>query len=599
LTAATTATYIGASSFPLLFLINGHLKLHSDIVPIRRALLSVSDKRGLIDLARELVHRGVELLASGGTRSALSRANVDSIEIAEYTGQPEILGGRVKTLHPKLHAGILARRDLAEDLAALELQGVPPIDLVIVNLYPFEQTIADPAVSIEDAVEQIDIGGPSLIRGAAKNHPFVAVLIDPDQYPALIDQLSRFQGTTLAFRRSLAASVFERTSTYDRAIADHLARSFAADRNLIAQSSLNKVSDATSAVSTSAEPADSASAPPAPGVEGAGSADEPFPAILHLRFNRRAELRYGENPHQKAAFYVDPNAAEPCPANARVLHGKELSYNNLLDLDSAYSLIRSFERPAAVILKHNNPCGAGEADRVDLAFELAYEGDPVSAFGGIVGLNRAVDLATAERLCVEGRFIEAIVAPSFDQDALALLTTRPTWKKSVRLIEIGAPIGPSTPRPSGFDLRRIEGGLLVQEWDSVEADPAAGEVVTKRSPNESELRDLAFAWKVCRAVKSNAIVLARDSRIVGVGAGQMSRLDSVQIAVSKAGQKAAGAVLASDAFFPFRDGPDAAAKAGVVAIIQPGGSRRDSETVAACDEHGIAMILTGRRHFRH
>ena len=535
--------------------------MHPDIVPIRRALLSVSDKRGLVDLARDLVGRGVELLASGGTRSALSRAGVDSIEIADYTGQPEILGGRVKTLHPKLHAGILARRDLSEDLAALDRQGIPPIDLVIVNLYPFEQTIADPAVSISEAVEQIDIGGPSLIRGAAKNHPFVAVLVDPEQYPALVDQLDRFQGTTLAFRRSLAAYVFNKTATYDRAIANHLSQAFSS--------------------------------------QGVGGADEGFPATLHLRFDRRAELRYGENPHQKAAFYVDPAATEPSLARARILHGKELSYNNLLDLDSAYSLIRSFERPAAVILKHNNPCGAGESERVDLAFELAYEGDPVSAFGGIVGLNRRVDLATAERLCVEGRFIEAIVAPSFDQDALTLLTTRPTWKKSVRLIEIGAPIGPSTPHPSGFDIRRIEGGLLVQDWDSVEPDPASGEVVSRRVPTENELRDLAFAWKVCRSVKSNAIVLARDSQIVGVGAGQMSRLDSVQIAVSKAGAKAAGAVLASDAFFPFRDGPDAAAKAGVVAIIQPGGSRRDSETVAACDEHGIAMILTGRRHFRH
>lgn len=528
------------------------------VVPVRRALLSVSDKRGLIDLARVLSDRGVHLLASGGTRAALAEAGFAVTEVSAYTGQPEILGGRVKTLHPKLHGGILARRDVADDLAALEAQGIEPIDLVVVNLYPFEATVARTGVTFEEAVENIDIGGPSLIRGAAKNHAHVAVVVDPDQYPELIDQLQNQGGTTEDFRRKLAAAVFDRTARYDRMIADYLARVTAGEA--------------------------------APAV---------FPQQFSPRFELRAVLRYGENPHQRAAFYVEPGTRGPNLATAQVRHGKELSYNNLLDLDSALRLIRGFREPAATILKHNNPCGAAVAGSLDEAFELAYEGDPVSAFGGIVGVNRVVDRATAERLCTPGRFIEAIVAPGYDDDAFALLTTRPTWKNSVRLIDLKAPIGPDSAPTEGFDLRRVEGGLLVQDWDGIEHDPAGGTVPTRRAPGEAERADLAFAWRVCGAVKSNAIVLARGRQLIGVGAGQMSRLDSVRIAVSKAGDKARGAVLASDAFFPFRDGPDVAAAAGVTAIIQPGGSRRDDETLAACDEHGMAMILTGRRHFRH
>ncbi|MFO0908506.1 MAG: bifunctional phosphoribosylaminoimidazolecarboxamide formyltransferase/IMP cyclohydrolase [Isosphaeraceae bacterium] len=526
------------------------------VVPIRRALLSVSDKRGLVDLARALAERGVELLASGGTRQELAKAGLPVIEVADYTGQPEILGGRVKTLHPKLHGGILARRDVPGDLEALAAQGIEPIDLVIVNLYPFESTIARPGVTFEDAVENIDIGGPSLIRGAAKNHAFVAVVVDPDQYPTLLDQLAEHGGTTHAFRRSLAAAVFDRTAGYDRAIADYLAK-------------VDAPSDAV------------------------------FPNVLAPRFALRQTLRYGENPHQRAAFYVEPGTPGPNLATGVIRHGKELSYNNLLDLDAALRLIRQFSEPAACILKHNNPCGAAVADTLDVAFELAYEGDPVSAFGGIVGLNRPVDLRTAERMCVANRFIECILAPGFDADALRLLTTKPTWKNSVRLLDLGAPIGPQSPPPLGFDLRRVEGGLLVQDWDGVETDHSAWTVATRRQPTAEEAAALAFAWTVCSAVKSNAIVLTQGRQLVGVGAGQMSRLDSVRIAVSKAGAKAQGAVLASDAFFPFRDGPDAAAAAGVTALIQPGGSRRDDETLSACDEHGLAMILTGRRHFRH
>ncbi len=530
------------------------------VVTIRRALLSVSDKRGLIELARVLTSQGVHLLASGGTRTALADAGLDVTEISAYTGQPEILGGRVKTLHPKLHGGILARRDVPGDLDALRDQAIEPIDLVVVNLYPFEATVAKPGVTFEEAVENIDIGGPSLIRGAAKNHAHVAVVVDPDQYPALIEQLQTLGGTTESFRRGLAAVVFEKTAQYDRIIADYLARE--------------------SAPSHASQP-------------------DAFAATFTPTFTRRSILRYGENPHQRAAFYVEPTTTGPNLASAKIRHGKELSYNNLLDLDSALRLIRLFAEPAATILKHNNPCGASVAGSLAEAFELAYEGDPVSAFGGIVGLNRVVDLATAERICTPGRFIEAILAPGYEPNAFQLLTTKPSWKNSVRLLDLEAAIGPEAPAPAGFDLRRVEGGLLVQDWDTMEDDPAAGTVATQRPPTVEERSALAFAWRVCQSVRSNAIVLVRGNQLVGVGAGQMSRLDSVRIAVSKAGEKAQGAVLASDAFFPFRDGPDTAAAAGVTAIIQPGGSKRDAETFQACDEHGLAMILTGRRHFRH
>jgi phosphoribosylaminoimidazolecarboxamide formyltransferase/IMP cyclohydrolase len=537
-----------------------------DFVPVRRALLSVSDKRGLVELGRTLAERGVHLLASGGTYAALAGAGLAVTEVSAYTGQPEILGGRVKTLHPKLHGGILARRNLADDLKALEAQGIEPIDLVVVNLYPFEATVARPGVSFEEAIENIDIGGPSLIRGAAKNHAHVAVVTDPDQYDAVAAAIRDQGGTTLALRQSLTRAAFARTARYDQAIAGYLERAAAES------------------------PAQAA---------GAKAEVEVFPQALAPRFERRAVLRYGENPHQRAAFYVEPGSRGPNLATARAIHGKELSYNNLLDLDSALRLVRLFSEPAATILKHNNPCGAALGGDLAEAFELAYEGDPVSAFGGIVGLNRPVDRATAERLCTPGRFIEAIVAPGYEPEALAVLTTRPTWKNSVRLLDLGAPIGPDSPPPAGFDLRRVEGGMLVQDWDAMEADPASAPAVTSRAPSAEERASLGFAWRVCQAVRSNAIVLVRGRQLVGVGAGQMSRLDSVRIAVEKAGPRAAGAVLASDAFFPFRDGPDTAAAAAVTAIIQPGGSKRDDETLAACNEHGMAMILTGRRHFRH
>ncbi len=528
------------------------------VVPIRRALLSVHDKTGLIDLAGFLARDGAQLLASGGTRAALAAAGIPVTEVADYTGQPEILGGRVKTLHPKIHAGILARREVPADLETLEEQGYAPIDLVVVNLYPFEDTIARPDATFALAIENIDVGGPTLMRAAAKNHQHVAVLSAPDQYESLIAVVREHGGTTLESRRRLAADAFQCSAAYDNLIARYMTGGDVSPRE-------------------------------------AGA----FPVDLDLHFALRGPLRYGENPHQRAAFYIEPRAAGPNLATALLLHGKELSYNNLLDLNSALRLVRSFALPAACIVKHNNPCGAAIAADAAVAFERAYEGDSVSAFGGIVALNRRVDRPAAERMCQPGRFLEAILAPGFDDDALDWLRTKPTWRNSVRLLDLAAPIAPGGPGPAGFDLRRIEGGLLVQSWDEIESDPASSEVATQRIPGEPERRDLEFAWRVCASVKSNAIVLAKEGQVVGVGAGQMSRLDSVRIAVEKAGPRARGSVLASDAFFPFRDGPDLAASHGVTAIIQPGGSKRDDQTIDACNEHGMTMLLTGRRHFRH
>ncbi len=533
------------------------------LIPIRRALLSVSNKTGLVELAQALSGRGVALLASGGTRKALQEAGIRAVEVSEYTGSPEILGGRVKTLHPKIHGGILARRDSEDDLTTLQSEEIEPIDLVVVNLYPFEETIQRPGVSLAEAIEKIDIGGPTLIRAASKNYRSVAVLTNPTQYQRFLEQFEKHEGLDESSRLELARSAFGLTSRYERAIQRYL--------DMLESENTN-------------DPAD-------------------FPEDFELKLERRNILRYGENPHQRAAFYVTPGSGGRNLATGTIRHGKELSYNNLLDLDSALRLIRQFEEPAACVLKHNNPCGAAIDQSLDVAFEKAYEGDPVSAFGGIVGVNRVVDEATADRICTPGRFIECIIAPGFDSAAFEILTTRPTWKNSVRLIELNGPIGPQNDVDRlrfDLDFRRIDGGMLVQEWDQLQVDPIKeGQVVTDRAPNEQELTDLAFAWRVCQSVKSNAIVLARSGQLVGVGAGQMSRLDSVNIAVTKSAGRSAGAVLASDAFFPFRDGPDAGSAAGVTAIIQPGGSKRDEEVIGSCNEHQIAMIFTGRRHFRH
>lgn len=540
-------------------------KSTADLVPIQRAILSVSDKTGLIDLARVLADRGVALLASGGTYKTLLDSGFEVTEISNYTGQPEILGGRVKTLHPKIHGGILARRELPEDMTVLAESGMEPIDLIVVNLYPFEQTVARPGVTWEEAIEQIDIGGPSLVRGAAKNHSHVTVLTSPDQYAKFTEEFTLHGGTKLSTRKELMLAALKRTSRYDAMISGWIEKQLQTE-----------LAPAT-ATSTAFPPT--------------WTPDRPLAL--------KSPLRYGENPHQSAAWYVEPDTAGPNLSTSRILHGKELSYNNLLDLDSALRLVRNFAEPGACVLKHNNPCGAAIAGDLATAFEKAYEGDPVSAFGGIVGTNRVIDAATAERMVVPGRFLECIIAPGFTPEAFEILTTRPTWKNSIRLVSLEAELKPNSGLPEGYDWRRIEGGVLLQDWDAVEADDSAWRVATDREPSPAERRDLAFAWVVCQAVKSNAIVVAKDGQLLGTGAGQMSRLDSVRIACSKAGDKARGAVLASDAFFPFRDGPDVAAAAGITAIIQPGGSKRDDETLTACRDHQMAMILTGRRHFRH
>jgi len=555
---------------------------HLDVKPIRRALLSVSNKEGLLDLARALADRGVELLASGGTHAALTEAGLASIEVADYTGQPEFLGGRVKTLHPRIHGGILARRHREEDQADLERHSVAPIDLVVVNLYPFEAALqrlrgGDPTNAPTSSrgeldaglVEEIDIGGVALIRAAAKNHRDVAVVVDPAAYPSFLHEFAaRNGGTSASWRAQAAADAFATTACYDA---------------LIAQWFRDQL--------------------PLLGPNDPPEHDPRFPQRLTLPLRRRELLRYGENPHQAAAVYESlPPERGPNVVHAQQLHGKGLSYNNLLDADSALRMTLDGPdgRPMAVILKHNNPCGAAIADHVAEAFERAYQGDPVSAFGGIVGLNTVVDLDTAQRMSQPGRFLEVILAPGFTPEAFEWLTTKPTWRNSVRLLITHS--NARGTRPEGLAFQRILGGVLVQEWDDLgpEFGPDhLGEVVTQRAPTPEERTQLDFAWRICRMVRSNAIVLVKEGRLVGVGAGQMSRLDSVRIAIEKAGDHAQGAVLASDAFFPFRDGPDLAARAGVTAIIQPGGSKRDDESRAACDEHGMAMIFTRRRHFRH
>jgi phosphoribosylaminoimidazolecarboxamide formyltransferase/IMP cyclohydrolase len=521
---------------------------------IRRALLSVSDKTGLVELARGLAALGVELISTGGTRKALAEAGLAVRDIAEVTGFREILDGRVKTLHPRIHGGILAVRDNPQHTATLQAQGISPIDLVVCNLYPFEATVARPGSTHEDIVENIDIGGPSMVRSAAKNYHDVAVLTDPGQYAAVLEELRAHQGALSdATRRRLAAAAFARTAAYDRAISAYFA-------------GLEKKDD--------------------------------LPAALDLHLEKRLPLRYGENPHQKAAFYVEPDVRYACVATAETLHGKELSFNNILDLDSALNLVREFAEPAAVVIKHNNPCGAAVGAALEEAFRKAYEGDPLSAYGGVLGFNRPVDEPTAVQVTEPKRFIECIIAPDYEPAALEMLTTRPSWKKNVRLLRTG-PLTDDAARAGALDFRRVDGGLLVQARDAAGDDFAAARVLSKRPPTAEEMADLRFAWRVCKHVKSNAIVLAKGGMVVGVGAGQMSRVDSVQIAARKAGARTRGAVLASDAFFPFRDNIDEAARAGVTAVVQPGGSVRDPDSIAACDEHGLAMVFTGVRHFRH
>ncbi len=520
---------------------------------IRRALLSVSDKTGLVELARALAAKGVEILSTGGTARTLAEAGIAVKDVAEVTGFPEILDGRVKTLHPHIHAGILAQRAQNQHMQTLQTHNIAPIDLVVSNLYPFEKTVAESANSHERIVENIDIGGPSMVRAAAKNHADVAIVTHPHQYADLVKELEANNGAlSLETREKLAVAAFALTARYDAAISRYFH----------------------------------------------SREQETFPETLTMAFEKSLSLRYGENPHQKAAFYVEPGYSSSCVSQAEQLHGKELSFNNILDLDSAFNLVKEFVVPTAVVIKHNNPCGAATGATLEEAFRRAYEGDPLSAFGGILAFNRELDEQTAYQITEPNRFIECIIAPGYSEPAFHLLTTRPTWKKNVRILKT-KPLAGEPSSKQEWDYRRVEGGLLVQERDVSPADFTEARLVTKRPPTQEEKADLHFAWLVAKHVKSNAIVLASGGMIVGVGAGQMSRVDSVHLAVRKAGERVKGSVLASDAFFPFRDNVDEAARVGVTAIVQPGGSVKDQDSIDACDEHGLAMLFTGVRHFRH
>jgi phosphoribosylaminoimidazolecarboxamide formyltransferase/IMP cyclohydrolase len=519
--------------------------------PIRRALISVSDKTGVIDLARGLAARGVEILSTGGTAALLSEQAIPVVEVSDYTGFPEMMGGRVKTLHPRLHGGILGRRGI-DDAVMLE-HAIPPIDLVVVNLYPFEATVAKPGCDLASAIENIDIGGPTLLRGAAKNHAAVTVVVDAADYPRILTELAESGGVSEATRFDLAVKVFEHTAGYDRAIANYLGTV----------------------------------------IEHPEGKAEGFPRTINLQFHKRQAMRYGENPHQQAAFYVGRDLAEASVSTARQIQGKELSFNNIADTDAAIECIKQFnEAPACVIVKHANPCGVAVGANLMEAYDRAYATDPESAFGGIIAFNRELDGETARAIC-ERQFVEVIVAPRISASASAAVAA----KKNVRLLECGEWSTEVVPR---LDFKRVNGGLLVQEADLQLID--ALRTVTQRAPTPQEEQDLIFTWRVAKYVKSNAIIYGRDGMTIGIGAGQMSRVNSARIAVIKAelaGLAVAGSVMASDAFFPFRDGIDQAAAAGITAVIQPGGSMRDDEVIAAADQHGMAMVFTGMRHFRH
>jgi phosphoribosylaminoimidazolecarboxamide formyltransferase/IMP cyclohydrolase len=516
---------------------------------ISRALISVSDKTGVVDFARALRALGVEILSTGGTAKLLADSGVAVVEVGDYTGFPEMMEGRVKTLHPKIHGGILGRRGI--DDAVMDAHGIGRIDLVVVNLYPFEQTVARPGCNLETAIENIDIGGPTALRAAAKNHAWVTVVVDAADYGRVLDEMRASGGAVgAATRLDLATKVFEHTARYDGAIASYLGARL-----------------------------------------GDGIAD--FPRTCNLQFRLAQGMRYGENPHQKAAFYVEADAREASVATARQLQGKELSYNNIGDTDAALECVKQFDEGAAcVIVKHANPCGAAYGGTLLEAYDRAYSTDPESAFGGIIAFNGELDGETA-RAIVDRQFVEVIVAPTVTDEAVAAVAT----KKNVRLLACGRWDAASQGR---LDFKRVTGGLLVQDADL--ALVGAVKVVTRRVPTEAEMRDLMFTWRVAKFVKSNAIVYGRDRMTIGVGAGQMSRVNSARIASIKAehaGLEVRGAVMASDAFFPFRDGIDQAARAGIAAVIQPGGSMRDEEVIAAADEHGMAMVFTGMRHFRH
>jgi phosphoribosylaminoimidazolecarboxamide formyltransferase/IMP cyclohydrolase len=521
----------------------------SNLVKVKRALISVSDKSGIVEFASALRDMGVELLSTGGTYRLLQDSGLDVTEVADYTGFPEMMDGRVKTLHPRVHGGILARR--GQDDEVMAEHGIDAIDMVVVNLYPFAATVAKPGCSLDDAVENIDIGGPTMVRAAAKNHRFVNIVVNASDYAGILAQMQANSGaTSLETRFDLAIKAFEHTAACDSAIANHFGK-------LV------------------------------PG----GTAN--FARTFNTQFHKVQEMRYGENPHQQAAFYVEANPAEAGIATARQLQGKELSYNNVADTDAALECVKNFETPACVIVKHANPCGVAVANNIGKAYDLAFATDPESAFGGIIAFNRELDAATAAAI-VERQFVEVIIAPGVSDEAAAVVAE----KKNVRLLVCGewAAQGPA------LDYKRVNGGLLVQDRDLGMITLDDLKVVSKLQPTEQQMQDLLFAWKVAKYVKSNAIVYAADGQTVGVGAGQMSRINSARIAGIKAehaGLEVKGSVMASDAFFPFRDGIDNAGQAGIAAVIQPGGSIRDEEVIAAADEHGMAMVFTGMRHFRH
>jgi phosphoribosylaminoimidazolecarboxamide formyltransferase / IMP cyclohydrolase len=527
---------------------------------VTQALISVSDKRGVLDFARELSALGIKLLSTGGTASLLREAGLPVTDVSEHTGFPEMLDGRVKTLHPKVHGGILARRDLSEHMDTIAAHDIGRIDLVVVNLYPFQQTVAKPDCTLEDAIENIDIGGPTMVRAAAKNHGNeqggVGIVTDPEDYGCIVEELKTNAGKlSHKTRFALAVKAFTHTARYDSAISNYL----------------------TALVTN----------------EAGDVSLQTYPERLQLAFDKVQDLRYGENPHQTAAFYRQPGAAEGGVAGYTQLQGKELSYNNIADADAAWECVKAFDgtTAACVIVKHANPCGVAVAASALEAYKKAFSTDPTSAFGGIIAFNGEVDRAAAE--AVSAQFLEVLIAPSYTTDALELLAS----KKNVRVLT--CPLG----QPAGaFDYKRVGGGLLVQSADEARIQVADFKVVTQRAPTEAEMRDMLFAWRVAKYVKSNAIVYCKDGMTVGVGAGQMSRVDSARIAKIKAenaGLQIAGCVVASDAFFPFRDGLDVLAQAGATAVIQPGGSMRDEEVIAAANEHNIAMVFTGFRHFRH
>ncbi|MGG2936720.1 bifunctional phosphoribosylaminoimidazolecarboxamide formyltransferase/IMP cyclohydrolase [Bacillus pacificus] len=509
----------------------------------KRALVSVSDKTGVVEFVKGLLEQGIEVISTGGTKKLLEENGLQVIGISEVTGFPEIMDGRVKTLHPNIHGGLLAVRDNETHVAQMNELGIEPIDFVVVNLYPFKETIAKPDVTFADAIENIDIGGPTMIRSAAKNHKFVSVIVDPVDYDVVLAELEENGEVKEETKRKLAAKVFRHTAAYDALISNYLTEQMG----------------------------------------------EESPETLTVTFEKKQDLRYGENPHQKATFYKAPFAATSSVAYAEQLHGKELSYNNINDADAALSTVKEFTEPAVVAVKHMNPCGVGVGIDIHEAYTRAYEADPVSIFGGIIAANREIDKSTAEKL--HEIFLEIIIAPSFSKEALEVLQS----KKNLRLLTVNIEKSTSASKK----LTSVQGGLLVQEEDTLSLDESTISIPTKREPSEQEWKDLKLAWKVVKHVKSNAIVLAKDDMTIGVGAGQMNRVGSAKIAITQAGEKAQGSALASDAFFPMPDTLEEAAKAGITAIIQPGGSIRDEDSIKVADTYGIAMVFTGVRHFKH